>query len=124
MTRPIAGSAPTPSRRRLPVRLVNWRRTDGCGGIAAWQAFDPRSVITRHGHYDNVSGVFAVSGAGRDSQHGIAGADALERDTAAGLCDVARANGIRCDIVALTGKHDWPYAGRALAAILPWLAAN
>lgn len=92
------------------------------GSVEAWQAFDPRTVITRHGHYDNISGVFTVSGAVRDNQNQIVGADVQERDTATRLYAVARANGIHCDTVALMGKHDWPYAGRAFAVILPWLA--
>ncbi len=94
------------------------------GSVAAWQAFDPRTVITRHGYYGNISGIFTVSGAAHDNQNSIVGADPLERGSATHLYDVARVHGIRCDIIALTGKHDWPYAGRAFAAILPWLAGQ
>ncbi|BBX86845.1 membrane protein [Mycolicibacterium aubagnense] len=94
------------------------------GNVAAWQAFDPRTVITKHGHYENISGVFTVSGASLDNQNRAVGADPVEQGTATGLRDLATANGIHCDIVALTGRHDWPYAGRAFALILPWLAGQ
>jgi S-formylglutathione hydrolase FrmB len=40
------------------------------------------------------------------------------------LCALGRANGINCTIVAQPGKHDWPFAGNAFAAALPWLAGR
>jgi S-formylglutathione hydrolase FrmB len=33
------------------------------GDASAWAAFDPSTVIARHGRYSNVSGVFAIAGA-------------------------------------------------------------
>jgi S-formylglutathione hydrolase FrmB len=94
------------------------------GNIGAWQEFDPRTVMTKHGHYENISGIFTVSRAHLDIHNRISGADARERDTAVRLCDIAAANGIHCEIVALTGSHNWPYAARAFALILPWLASQ
>ena len=40
------------------------------------------------------------------------------------LCELGRANGINCAIVAQPGKHDWPFAHNAFAAALPWLAGR
>jgi S-formylglutathione hydrolase FrmB len=37
---------------------------------------------------------------------------------------LGRANGIECAIVAQPGKHDWPFASRAFAEALPWLAGQ
>jgi hypothetical protein len=40
------------------------------------------------------------------------------------LCELGRANGINCTVVAQPGKHDWPFASNAFAAALPWLAGR
>ncbi len=83
------------------------------GDAAAYASFDPATVITKHGRYQNVSGWFATSG----SQVAPTGA-------ANTLCGVGSANGIACSVVATPGKHDWPFAARAFAAALPWLAGQ
>jgi S-formylglutathione hydrolase FrmB len=94
------------------------------GNTAAWSAFDPSTVITRHGLYNGVSGLFVVSG-GLVDHHGSITASANPENAAANtLCALGTARGIHCTVVALPGKHDWPFAGRALAATLPWLAGQ
>ena len=40
------------------------------------------------------------------------------------LCKLGLANDIDCAIVAQPGKHDWPFASRAFATALPWLAGE
>ena len=40
------------------------------------------------------------------------------------LCALGRANGIDCAVVPQPGRHDWPFADRAFAAALPWLAGQ
>jgi S-formylglutathione hydrolase FrmB len=81
-------------------------------------------VITRHGHYDGVSGLFVVSG-GLVDHHGTITASASPENAAANtLCALGTARGIQCSVVAEPGKHDWPFAGRAFAAALPWLAGQ
>jgi hypothetical protein len=40
------------------------------------------------------------------------------------LCATSSANGIKCAVVTQPGKHDWPFAARAFAAGLPWLAGQ
>ncbi len=106
------------------------------GDRAAWAAFDPATVIARHGHYTGVSGWFDVpasSGARNVAEEANPTLSAPSTDPAANpegqdtaansLCAVATANGITCAVVAQPGKHDWPFAAEAFAASLPWLAA-
>ncbi|ORW26962.1 hypothetical protein AWB91_04320 [Mycobacterium paraense] len=110
------------------------------GNAEAWAAFDPTTVINRHGRYTGVSGWFAISSGGsptpsRDvttvdsAAMAIAGrgaaADPGNQAAAAGsLCALGRANGIDCAVVAHPGKHDWPTAGMAFSTALPWLAGR
>ena len=94
------------------------------GNAAAWSAFDPSTVITKHGPYDDVSGLFVISGALIDN-HGNATAPTTPENTAANtLCALGTARGIRCTVTAEPGRHNWPFAGRAFAAALPWLAGQ
>ena len=109
------------------------------GNADAWAAFDPATVIAKHGRYTGVSGLFDVSSnTPPRHHHGISVADAGDTtlpsreapargdQTAAAesLCALGRANGIDCTIVAQPGKHDWPFASNAFAAALPWLAGR
>jgi S-formylglutathione hydrolase FrmB len=108
------------------------------GNADAWAAFDPATVIAKHGRYSDVSGWFDVSANTRSKRHhGISVTDAGDTtltgrepkpgdQTAAAesLCELGRANGINCTVVAQPGKHDWPFASNAFAAALPWLAGR
>lgn len=107
------------------------------GNADAWAAFDPTTVISRHGPYSDVAGWFAISSEGprRDPLMTDSGAIRLaSRDAAAdpgnqaaaaySLCSLGRANGIDCAVLAQPGKHDWPFADRVFAAALPWLAGR
>ena len=110
------------------------------GSTGAWDAFDPATVISRHGRYDDVSGWFAISSDNAPKRYhslSVTGADPIglggqnnirypdDQTTAAErLCRLSRANGIDCAIVAQPGKHDWPFASRAFAEALPWLAGE
>jgi S-formylglutathione hydrolase FrmB len=110
------------------------------GNAEAWAAFDPATVIGRHGHYTGVAGWFDIS-AGNPPKHrrgisvteagdaglGGRGSVANPSDQAAAaesLCELGRAHGIDCAIVAQPGNHDWPFASRAFATALPWLAGR
>ncbi|MGE5695473.1 MAG: alpha/beta hydrolase [Candidatus Sericytochromatia bacterium] len=101
------------------------------GNPAAWAAFDPSTVISRHGRYRDIAGWFAIH-SGEQSQATVTlvanrrtpntGGD---QTTAANtLCGLGSANGIDCAVVSQAGRHDWPFAGRAFAAALPWLAGR
>jgi S-formylglutathione hydrolase FrmB len=110
------------------------------GNADAWAAFDPTTVINRHGRYTGVSGWFALASGGsptpgRDvtaadpatmERAGIGAADQVGNPTAAAsaLCAHGRANGIDCAVVAAPGAHDWPTAGAVFATALPWLAGQ
>jgi S-formylglutathione hydrolase FrmB len=110
------------------------------GDADAWAAFDPATVITRHGRYSGVSGWFAISSVRTPIRHrtvsptdasavGLGGQDAIglpnDQTTAAeSLCKLGRAHGIDCAVVAQPGRHDWPFASRAFSAALPWLAGQ
>src|SRR3984957_17574474 len=110
------------------------------GSADAWAAFDPSTVIDRHGHYNQVAGWFAISSESPAVQHHdfaitdngsmrLAGREAAanpnnEPAAAYSLCARGRANGIDCAVVPQSGKHDWPFADRAFAAALPWLAGQ
>jgi S-formylglutathione hydrolase FrmB len=120
------------NRTQTIARLFN-------GSADAWAAFDPSTVITRHGRYTDVSGWFAISGGstpqprpksvGDTGGVGLGGRDAAPNPgdqllAANTLCGLGRAHGIDCEVVAQGGKHDWPFAARAFAAALPWLAGQ
>ena len=94
------------------------------GSLAAWQNFDPSTVITRHGHYAGVSGIFVSSGAASDRDQHVVAVDNAEHAAATQLCALGARNGIDCGLIAVPGNHDWPWAGRAFAVALPWLAAQ
>ncbi|HZQ31448.1 MAG TPA: alpha/beta hydrolase-fold protein [Mycobacterium sp.] len=108
------------------------------GDANAWAAFDPSTVITKHGPYTGVSGWFAISSTPQTQKRavqasndavGLGGRDAAgnpgdQIEAANTLCALGRANGITCAVVATPGKHDWPFATDTFAASLPWLAGQ
>ena len=83
------------------------------GDEAAWAAHDPLTVLTRHGAYRNVTGLF-VSGT----------AEPTHLRHASQLSAAARQAGIASDIEVLPGEHTWKFAAQAFAATLPWLATQ
>jgi S-formylglutathione hydrolase FrmB len=99
------------------------------GNAAAYAAFDPTTVIIRHGPYAGVAGWFDINGTSPPSpQHNVvvnAAANPNDQTAAANsLCATGSADGIKCAVVAQPGKHDWPFAARAFAAALPWMAGQ
>ena len=96
------------------------------GNAAAWAAFDPTTVITRHGPYTGVAGWFEINGNPSAQPHVVNAAASVGDQTAAAnsLCATGSANGIKCAVVMQPGKHDWPFAAHAFAAGLPWLAGQ
>jgi S-formylglutathione hydrolase FrmB len=111
------------------------------GDAAAWAKFDPTTVITEHGAYQDVSGWFAIS-SDAPQQHrtgapnadtgdavGLGGRDAAgnpgdQTDAANSLCALGKANGIDCAVVAAPGRHSWQFAAQVFTASLPWLAGQ
>ncbi len=100
------------------------------GNANAWAAFDPSTVISRHGRYTGIAGWFAVHGGQQAAPHVTPAVNRGPSNpgdqtfAANALCGLGSANGINCAVVAQAGKHDWPFAGRAFAAALPWLAGQ
>jgi S-formylglutathione hydrolase FrmB len=90
------------------------------GNANAWAAFDPTTVITKHGPYAGVAGWFDVNGSAATIQR----AKNDQVAAANSLCSLGAANGIDCALVSQPGKHDWPFAARAFATALPWLAGR
>jgi S-formylglutathione hydrolase FrmB len=88
------------------------------GSREAWAAFDPTTVIAKHGRYAGVSGWFAVNGSAGTSDAGG------QLAAAQSLCALGRRNGIDCAVVTEPGRHDWPFAGKVFANALPWLAGR
>lgn len=90
------------------------------GSTAAWEAFDPTTVINRHGPYERTAGWFGVNDASSAAKPAGRGNDqAKAADT---LCALGAAHGIDCTVVTQQGTHDWPFASRAFSTALPWLA--
>ena len=111
------------------------------GRAAQWAAYDPATVITKHGPYQGVAGWFGISsdppprrpGAAVENVDedavGLGGQDANghtddQTEAANTLCSLGGANGIDCAVVATPGRHDWPFASQTFAASLPWLAGQ
>jgi S-formylglutathione hydrolase FrmB len=99
------------------------------GNAAAYAAFDPTTVITRHGLYAGVAGWFDINGPTPSSppRNVVVNAAANPNDQTAAansLCATGSADGIICAVVTQPGKHDWPFAAHAFAAALPWMAGQ
>ena len=108
------------------------------GNAAAWAAFDPTTVITKHGLYQGVSGWFAISNspqkqrsthnldnaaAGSGGHHSGEDPDG-QTEAAHTLCALSKANGIACGVIATPGQHNWPFAEEVFVSSLPWLAGQ
>ena len=100
-----------------------------------------RTVIDRHGHYDDVAGWFAISSdgppaprrefadhryrldaSGRVATPQPTRATRPRRPTRCARSAAPTASTARS--LAQPGKHDWPFADRVFAAALPWLAGQ
>ncbi|BBY58574.1 hypothetical protein [Mycolicibacterium sarraceniae] len=96
------------------------------GNSEAWAAFDPTTVITRHGHFSATSRLFAVSAEAGPPADGRPDLSNPEGQDRAGqtLGTVGSAHGIECSVLALPGSHDWQFAAQAFSAALPWPAGR
>ncbi|GAS87878.1 alpha/beta hydrolase [Mycolicibacterium brisbanense] len=94
------------------------------GDADAWAAFDPTTVMKRHGRYTGLSGWFEVPGSpdgtSRDPVSNPEGQDVAARSLSA----TAATQGITSTVVTRPGRHDWLFASQAFADALPWLAAQ
>jgi S-formylglutathione hydrolase FrmB len=90
------------------------------GNAAAYAAFDPSTVIIRHGPYAGLAGWFDITGTAPSSPP----RNADQTAAANSLCRLGSANGITCAVVTQPGRHDWPFAAHAFASALPWMAGQ
>lgn len=112
------------------------------GDAAAWDEFDPRTVMLKHGPYAGVAGWFEdtvkpVGGASpyggghrpqSDAPLGFGGHDEFRDSDEAGaaddLCGVAQTVGITCQVHRIISYHTWQFAQRAFSDALPWLVGQ
>ena len=137
-----APSRTSPATSR-PTRATSSRRSSGCSAATPrrTRAFDPTTVmrqarpvrrrlgLVRHqrngvGHQRADDGQRGqrrqrTRRPGRRRSHQRSDGGRERRCAALGA-----ANGITCAVVAQPGKHDWPFAERAFATALPWLAGK
>jgi S-formylglutathione hydrolase FrmB len=106
------------------------------GDTDAWAAFDPKTVVTQVGLFPGMSAWFAVSvdtpTVYRPGESPAVAPPAPDWDTnsedhavvANNLCSLLSDHGVECAVVSYAGSHDFPSAGLAFAAALPWLAGR
>ncbi|WKG05520.1 alpha/beta hydrolase family protein [Mycolicibacterium sp. HK-90] len=95
------------------------------GDAEAWAAYDPVTIMRRHGPYSDVTAWFEVPMSQRGGTTHDPTANPEAQDVAATtLCDAARADAIPCSVQTAPGRHDWVFAADAFGAALPWLAGQ
>lgn len=112
------------------------------GNAAQWDAFDPRTVMAKHGPYNDTSGWFEDAIPPADSKKPSANTKMASSDTPIGmgghdnfndpdregaaqdLCSAAKAVNIDCDVHQMISGHTWQFASQTFADSLPWLAAQ
>jgi S-formylglutathione hydrolase FrmB len=132
---------------RGPTTGTKQQTIDGLygGDAAQWDAFDPRTVMAKHGAYTGVSGWFEddvtqpdnpnTSGARASKMRpqpiapmGYGGHDEIpdndEMGAAHDLCSAATAVNISCSIHTLVSVHGWQLAAVTFQQALTWIAAQ
>jgi S-formylglutathione hydrolase FrmB len=110
------------------------------GNRAAWDAYDPRTVMAKHGPYAGVAGYFDDSQEPADDKtknlpdhpqdrpvpvgYGGYGDEKAFREKGAlpDLCAAAVAVNIGCTLRVYPGYHTWQFGARAFSDALPWIA--
>jgi S-formylglutathione hydrolase FrmB len=112
------------------------------GDAAEWDAFDPRTVMARHGPYSGIAGLFDDSQEPADDKTknlpdrhqeraapvgfgGHGDEDQFrEKGAVPDLCAAAVAVDIGCTLRVYPGYHTWQLAARAFADALPWISGR
>lgn len=112
------------------------------GDAAAWDEFDPRTVMARHGPYSDIAGLFDDSQEPADDKTknlpdrlqeraapvGFGGhgdeVQFREKGAVPDLCAAAVAVDIGCTLWVYPGYHTWQFAARAFSDALPWIAGR
>jgi S-formylglutathione hydrolase FrmB len=110
------------------------------GNASSWNAYDPRTVMARHGPYSGVAGYFDDSQEPPDDKSknlpdrprdrlapvgfgGHGDEDQFrEKGALPDLCAAAVAVNIGCTLRVYTGYHTWQFGARAFSDALPWIA--
>jgi S-formylglutathione hydrolase FrmB len=110
------------------------------GDAAAWDAYDPRTVMAKHGPYNGVAGYFDDSQEPADDKSkdlpdrprdrlapvGFGGYDDddefREKGALPDLCKAALTVNIGCTLHVYIGYHTWQFAARAFSDAMPWIA--
>jgi S-formylglutathione hydrolase FrmB len=110
------------------------------GDAASWDAFDPRTVMAKHGPYSGVAGYFDDSQEPPDDKSkdlpdrpqerkapvGFGGHDDAdefrEKGALPDLCAAATAVNVGCSLRVYPGYHTWQFAARAFSDAFPWIA--
>ena len=110
------------------------------GDAATWDAYDPRTVMAKHGPYSGIAGYFDDSQEPADDKSknlpdrprdrpapvGFGGHDDddqfREKGAVPDLCEAALAVSIGCALHVYIGYHTWQFGARAFSDALPWLA--
>lgn len=120
----------TGTKRQTIARLFG-------GDELAWAAFDPRTVVEKHGRYDDTVAWLGVSEEIPTEHHpaadtppppdAIAEWDTYSEEHAANarkLCLLLSGHNVECTVVGYGGSHDFTSAGKAFESALPWLAGR
>lgn len=107
------------------------------GDAEAWAAFDPKTLIEKHGRYANMAAWLGVSeetptvhrpaGDALTDLNALAGWDQYSEDHAANadkLCVLLSAHNVECSVVSYPGNHTFTAAARGFSDALPWLAGR
>jgi S-formylglutathione hydrolase FrmB len=112
------------------------------GDAAAWDTFDPRTVMTKHGPYTGVAGYFDDSQEPPDDKTknlpdhpqqraapvGFGGHDDAdefrEKGALPDLCAAATAVDVGCTLRVYPGYHTWQFAARAFSDAFGWIAGR
>jgi S-formylglutathione hydrolase FrmB len=118
------------SQRQTVARLFG-------GDAQRWAAFDPKTVIEKHGQYPGMAAWLGVSDT-IPTEYRPAGDTAptaselgdwvpYSEEHAANarkLCLLLSGHGVECSVVGYGGSHDFDSAATAFATALPWLAGR
>ena len=112
------------------------------GDAAAWDVFDPRTVMAKHGPYAGVAGYFDDSQEPPDDKTknlpdhpqqraapvGFGGHDDAdefrEKGALPDLCAAATAVDVGCTLRVYPGYHTWQFAARAFSDAFGWVAGR
>lgn len=107
------------------------------GDADAWAAFDPKTVIEKHGPYANMAAWLGVSEESPTEHRAatdippapeeIADWDTYSEEHAANarkMCALLSGHNVECAVVGYGGSHDFQSAAKAFASALPWLASR